>query len=305
MKYLIIGTGGTGCSIGGFLALNNKDVTFISRGINLEHMKENGLKLISGIKGEVHLKNVNIMSHEEYTDKADVIFVCIKSYSIADIIPIIRKVSHENSIIIPIMNGYDIGSKISKQIDIGQVLDGCIYIATFIKTPGVVVQQGNIFRIVFGTKNGGHVDLNMANKIKNDLSDSGIEAIVSNEIGRDTFLKFTFVSACATCGAYYDIPVKEMQEESIYRETFKKLCEELKQIGNLLKLGINTDITDTNMKILDSLEPEVTSSLQKDMKKGRNTEIEGLIFDVVRIAENIDVSTPNYNKIAEHFGYVK
>ncbi|MBK5246240.1 MAG: hypothetical protein JJE49_03070, partial [Peptostreptococcaceae bacterium] len=72
-----------------------------------------------------------------------------------------------------------------------------------------------------------------------------------------------------------------------------------------LKFRIDTDITETNLKILDALTPEATASLQKDIKKGGKTEIEGLIFDVVRIGENISVNTPNYNMIAEYFEYKK
>lgn len=40
MKFLIIGTGGTGSCIGGFLASKNNDVSFISRGKNLEQMNQ-------------------------------------------------------------------------------------------------------------------------------------------------------------------------------------------------------------------------------------------------------------------------
>lgn len=46
MKYLIVGTGGTGACIGGFLAKTNHDVTFIARGKHLETINENGLTII-------------------------------------------------------------------------------------------------------------------------------------------------------------------------------------------------------------------------------------------------------------------
>lgn len=71
MNYLIIGTGGTGCCIGGFLASNNNDVTFISRGENLEQMKKNGLKIKSGIMGDIHLPKIKVLSSEEYVDIAE------------------------------------------------------------------------------------------------------------------------------------------------------------------------------------------------------------------------------------------
>lgn len=46
MKYLIVGTGGTGGCIGGFLAKSGKDVSFIARGSHLEAIRENGFSCI-------------------------------------------------------------------------------------------------------------------------------------------------------------------------------------------------------------------------------------------------------------------
>jgi 2-dehydropantoate 2-reductase len=300
MKYLVIGTGGTGGSIGGLLASNNNDVAFISRGKNLEHMKRNGLMLKTGIKGEIYLPNIKVFSDEEYTEKADVIFVCVKSYSIDEAIPIIRKASHENSIIIPIINGYGIGEKISKKLNTVHVLDGSMYISAFIDGPGSIIQLGNLFRIVFGTRKDKALNLNLLNEVKNTLCDCGIDAILSDNIERDTFKKYSFISSYA---AYYDIPASALQEEGKYRQTFRELCEEFKGIGNKLEIELDVDITEANLKIVDSLTPDTTASMQKDMKNGRKTEMDGLVFEVVRLANKLEIHAPFYSMIAKHFGY--
>lgn len=52
MNYLIIGTGGVGGCIAGFLALAGKDVTCIARGKHLEAIRRQGLHLKSDLKGE-------------------------------------------------------------------------------------------------------------------------------------------------------------------------------------------------------------------------------------------------------------
>ncbi|MDR1555458.1 MAG: ketopantoate reductase family protein, partial [Tannerellaceae bacterium] len=50
-KYLVVGTGGVGGSIAGFLALAGKDVSCIARGAHLQAICERGLKLNSDLKG--------------------------------------------------------------------------------------------------------------------------------------------------------------------------------------------------------------------------------------------------------------
>lgn len=303
MKYLIVGAGGTGGCIGGFLASKGHDVSFISRGKNLVQMKQYGLRLKTEIKGEIYLPKINVFSAEEYTDKADVIFVCVKTYSIDDIIPVIRKASHENTIIIPTANGFGIGEKISNKLNDAHVLDGCIYISAFIDAPGSITQIGNLIRIVFGTQKGDKVDSRALNDIKDTLSDCGIDTIVSDNIRRDTFKKFTFISSFASCGAYYNIRAKEMQIQGEYRETFKKLCEEIQQIGDKLELELDIDIKEVNLNILDSFPPDTTSSMQRDMDEGKKTEMDGLIFEVVRLAKKFGVDAPMYSIIAKHLGY--
>ena len=56
MNYLIIGTGGVGGCIAGFLALAGKDVTCIARGKHLEAIRRQGLHLKSDLKGEHFLR---------------------------------------------------------------------------------------------------------------------------------------------------------------------------------------------------------------------------------------------------------
>ena len=80
MKYLIIGAGGTGGAIGGFLARAGKDVTFIDKGVHLEKIKTSGLYLETP-NGE-YMISAPAYSTSEYSDVPDVIFVCVKGYSL-------------------------------------------------------------------------------------------------------------------------------------------------------------------------------------------------------------------------------
>jgi len=305
VKYLIIGTGGTGGSIGGFLAMKGHDVTFISRGANLEAFKKNGLELKSGVKGNHQITDINFVSADDYKDKADVIFVCVKSYSVSTIIDLVEKATHKDSIIIPIMNGYNMGDSISKEITLGHAIEGCIYISAFVESPGTIVQLGQLFKVVFGQKSTQSIDTSKLKEIQTDLQESGIDTILSENIERDTFKKFTFISAYAACGAYYDITAEGMQREGEYQETFKGLCKEIETIGQALNLELDVDIVEANMNILHSLTPDTTASMQKDMKAGKAYEMDGLVFETYRLGQAHGISTPNYKKIASHFNFSK
>ena len=131
LKYLIAGTGGVGGSIAAFLSLSGKDVTCIARGEHLAAIRGNGLQLHSDLKGEHSLK-VAAFTAEEFQGKADVIFVCVKGYSVDSITELIKRASHERTVVIPILNVYGTGPRIQRLVPGVTVLDGCIYIVGFV-----------------------------------------------------------------------------------------------------------------------------------------------------------------------------
>ncbi len=53
LKYLVIGAGGTGGSIGAYMTEAGKDVTLIARGEHLKQMKEHGLCMETTAKGNI------------------------------------------------------------------------------------------------------------------------------------------------------------------------------------------------------------------------------------------------------------
>ena len=216
-----------------------------------------------------------------------------------------EKAAHDETIIIPIMNGYNMGASISKHLSVGHAIEGCIYISAFVESPGTIVQLGSLFKVVFGQKADQQINTDKLKHVKNDLEESGIVTLLSEHIERDTFKKFTFISAYAACGAFYDITAKGMQEETEYRQTFIGLCKEIEQIGKALNLELDVDIVEANLNILHSLTPDTTASMQKDMKAGKAYEMDGLVFETVRLGRQLGVKTPNYNKIAKHYNFIK
>lgn len=56
--------------------------------------------------------------------------------------------------------------------------------------------------------------------VQRDLQESGIKVEISSDINRDTFIKWSFISAMAVTGAYFDVPMGEVQKSGKVRDTF-------------------------------------------------------------------------------------
>ena len=308
LKYLIAGTGGVGGSIAAFLALAGKDVTCIARGEHLAAIRENGLQLHSDLKGEYALR-VPAYTAEEYTAlvstsadyKADVIFFCVKGYSVDSITELIKSAAHEHTVVIPILNVYGTGPRIQRLVPGVTVLDGCIYIVGFVSGRGEITQMGKIFRLVYGAHRSTIVSRETLEAVQRDLQESGIKADISDDIDRDTFVKWSFISAMAVTGAYYDVPMGEVQKPGKVRDTFIGLSQESAALGRKLGIEFKEDIVEYNLKVIDKLAPESTASMQKDMAKGHQSEVQGLLFDMITAAEEQGIEVPTYRMVAEKF----
>lgn len=298
MKYLVIGAGGTGGSIGAYMTEAGKDVTLIARGEHLKKMQQQGLRMETTANGDYMVYPIQVRDMEHYEEQPDVIFVCVKGYSLQEVVPFIRRVAKESTIVIPILNIYGTGGKLQEQLPELLVTDGCIYIAGEVKEPGTILLKGNIFRIVFGVRNPEELRPELF-QIAKDLQESGIDGVLSDNIRRDALQKFAYVSPMAACGLYYHVSAGEIQKTGEPRDTFVKLMKEVDALAVAMEVPFLVDIVTTNLQILDALTPEASTSMQRDIYAGKSSEIDGLIYEVVRMGQQYGVPTPVYEMVAK------
>lgn len=316
MKYIIIGAGGTGGILGFYMTKAGKDVTLIARNAHLEAMKKQGLSVQKMWTNETETIPVSAESMESYEakgEKADVILVCVKKYSLDSCIPFIQNISHKNTIVVPVLNVYGTGAYLQEKLPKILVTDGCIYVSANIKQAGVLLQHGEILRVFFGVRekedlkklngqlDGEYKAERLLKKIAQDFKDSGIDGILSDNIKRDALTKFSYVSPIGTAGLYLHAVAGDFQREGEARELFKTLIREIVTLANAMGITFEEDLVERNLKILSNLPEEATTSMQRDVMEGKQSEIDGLVYEVVRMAEKYGGEVPTYRRAAEKF----
>ena len=308
MKYAIIGAGGTGGILGFYMTKAGRDVTLIARGRHLAAMQEKGLAVEKMWDGTTETIPVKATDMEHYDEQPDVVLVCVKGYSLEDTIPFIQRVAKSSTIVIPVLNIYGTGAKMQEQLPELLVTDGCIYVSANIKEPGVLIQHGRILRVVYGVRNMSSQKVNVKRvheeilndlkNIKKDFDDSGIDGVLSENIQRDALEKFSYVSPIGAAGLYYHATAADFQREGEQRETFKTMIREITALAEAMGVPFERNMVEVNLKILSSLAPEATTSMQRDVMEGKDSEIDGLVYEVVRMGERYHVPVPMYAKVA-------
>ncbi len=299
MKYLIIGGGGTGGPLAAYMTEAGKNVTLIARGEHLKKIKEKGLVIETDWR-DTYSVPVKACTTDEYKDSPDVVFVCVKSYSLDSVVDFIKSIVKDNTVVIPLLNIFTTGQKLQKELPHNLVTDGCIYISANIIDHGMLKMHGNIFRVVFGVRNENEYRP-VLEDIKNDLCQSGIEAMLSHNIQRDALKKFSYVSAMAACGLYYDTEADRVQKEGSERQLFSDLILEITALAEAMGFPFDEDMVKVNLDILDKLSPTASTSMQRDIQKGSRSEIDGLIYEVVRLGERYNVALPKYRMVSKKF----
>ena len=321
LKYMIIGAGGTGGAAGSHLARAGFDVTFIARGKHLAAMREKGLSVLKPA-GDFRIDSVKACTTEEFLEnlrcgsgcgtdavkaaecRPDVIFVCLKGYSVDGMIPFLAEAAGPDTVIIPVLNIFGTGGKMQEKLLGVTVTDGCIYVASEISEPGVILMKGDILRIVFGLrrdqKNTALEEkvMPVLEQVRDDLCTAGIKGILSDNIERDALRKFSYVSPQGACGLYYNVPIGAVQKPGEERDCFAGLVSEISDLADAMGIGFGEDIVKINLEITEGLAPDMTTSLQRDVARGGASEIDGLIYEVPRLAAKYGVSLPLYEKIA-------
>ena len=190
--------------------------------------------------------------------------------------------------------------EIAKEMPGYQVMDGCIYIVSYVSAPGEITQSSTIFRVMFGT-----IDHHFEPKlhiVSADMDECGISAIVADNIQLENLRKFSSVSPMAAIGSFYDVPVGVWRTTPEMRADFVAAMKEIMEISKAMDLALGEYDIDLNLHMIDDVTPDTTVSMQKDLKKGGSSEIDALIFEVVRAGRRYGIPTPVYEKVAKKFG---
>jgi len=288
MKIGIIGTGGVGGYFGGKLALAGFDVTFLSRGLNLEALRENGLK-VKSINGDFTIDLVNVTKKIEDLKYADLILVCVKAWQVKEIAEKLKTVISENTMVMPLQNGVTAARELSEQLGESNVIGGLCFIISKLESPGVINHSGVEPLIIFGELNNSITE--RINNIKKIFDAAAINSKISEDINADLWKKFIAICVSGLLAVTHTT-YGELRE---LKQTRKMMIELLKEIYRLSqKAGVNLthDIINRTVALIDTYPYNSTSSLTRDVWEGKPSEIEYQNGMVIKLASKYGLEMP-------------
>lgn len=288
MKIAVVGAGGVGGYFGGKLCQAGYEVVFLTRGKALEAIRNNGL-VVKSFMGDFTV-HPEVSDQPDCVQGADLILLCTKSWQIEEVGNSIAPYIDAQSVVLPLQNGADNAERLMRILPPKQVIGGLCKIVSKIESPGVIDHFTFVPEVIFGELDGAISA--RCQKIKSAFDEAGFKNKLSENIQRDIWLKFLFITSISALGALTRSVLGVMREDSFLRKKIEETGAEIVKVGK--RQGV--DIDDKDMEIvldmIDRGDFNTTMSLQRDMMEERPSELENFNGYIVRKGEELGIDTP-------------
>ncbi len=308
MKIAIIGTGGVGGYFGALLAKDSlanetSNITFVARGEHYEALKNNGLQ-INTPEENFLVHPVSVVDSISKLENPEIVLLCTKTYHLEKAAKELAKVVTENTIIITLQNGLGNDTLVKKYCKVGTVYPGLVYLLASKTAPGTITLEKGSRLIFFGERADGP---NQTKEPNNKLKDIeryfrkvGIKATASENIEKEIWLKYVWLTAFAGMTSLYRLPIGPIVSDKDSKEVFLKCLQESINVAEsegvefskeeLKALKIRVDERKANG-------PDSKASMLVDIENKRQTEIESLSGTIVSLARKNKIETPCHDII--------
>jgi 2-dehydropantoate 2-reductase len=113
-----------------------------------------------------------------------------------------------------------------------------------------------------------------------------------SDIHAALWMKFLFITPCSGIGALTRAPIGVWRRLPETRQMSEQAVHEVLAVAHARGIVLPADALHTTLGRLDSVSPEATASMQRDIMAGRPSELEAQIGAVVRLGQAAGVATP-------------
>lgn len=299
MQVGVVGAGGIGGFYGGVLARGGHDVSMLARGVNLEAIVANGIKVKTPEDTFVAKVRASDDANELSAGfgEGDFAMVATKSYSLPEIAKAVKAFADRGAAILPLQNGVEAAETlISLGVPRDRVLGGVTYISAVHVAPGVAERRNANQRVVVGELGGGLSQ--RATDIATAFVNVGVQGEATDDITLAIWQKFVFLASIAAGCGLTRRNIGAVRDSKLGRQLLERALHEAVAVGRGRGVALRSDEEAHVMNRIDALPDDVEPSLLLDVRAGSRTEIDVLSGAIARFGDDLGVDTPIHDTAA-------
>jgi len=290
MRIAAMAAGGVGGYYGARLAAAGHDVFFIARGAHKEAIDKNGLTLERPV-GNAHVPIAKAADDPAKVGPVDIVLFAVKLWDTEKAAELTRPLVGPHTRVITLQNGIDSYERVSPIVGAENTVPGVTYVATTIDRPGVIRQDGTFQSIIFGTLDG-RPDAQLK-AFAEACKAAGIQATLSDDIQRDRWHKFIFLSATSGATAVTRTTMGPIMADPDTRRMFHAIMRETLKVGQAKGVKIDDSYLEQRLEFAEKSVPHnMKASMANDLDRGNRLELDWLAGTVSRLGKELNVPTP-------------
>jgi 2-dehydropantoate 2-reductase len=296
MRIAVIGSGGLGGCFGALLARGGAEVSFIARGAHLEAMRKSGLRIDGGPE-PFRLEHVVATDDPGEIGPVDLVMVCVKLWDTEHALDAARPLVGPDTALVSFQNGVLKESYLRAAFDDEHLIGGVAYVATTLSEPGVITRTGPLQRLVLGEFDGRRTARLEA--FHAACLAGGISAEVSDNIRLATWEKFVFLVGLSATTSTIRVPIGPIRDQPQTRALLLDIMREVVAVGRALDVPLPGDYAEQRLAFADGVAPDMTSSMYRDLERGKPLEVRWLSGAVVELGREAGIATPLNRTVAD------
>ena len=299
MKIGIMGIGAIGGYISAMLCKSKENVYVIGKGETLNSIKDNGITLKSEVDGNFVAFPTLITENANEAGIMDIVFVCVKGYSLKAAARAISPMVDDHTLVVPIIDGVNGGINLYSYLGRGKVTDAIMYISSKVEANGVIKHTSKNTKIVISSNKHRPIHRRYLERVYNVLTKANIMCEVRKDAEVAAWNNYVFNCAFNVTDSYYDVKVKGILEDRMKFETFCNVVKECEEVGRTKGINLPKNIYENSITTLKSLSKKSISSMHKDVSSGKKFELELFCGELCRMGRDVGVPTPYTQKAYE------
>ena len=298
MRIAVLGSGGVGGYFGGRLAAAGSDVTFIARGAHLDALQTRGLRIDSP-EGAVELPQVRATDDPSSIGPVDIVFFTVKLYHTEAATALLPPLIGPDTVVVPFQNGVEAVDVLTRAVGREHAAGGTAFVAAVIAEPGVIRHTANE-TLTFGEANGTRSP--RLERLLEACRAAGFQARLSENIEVDIWSKFVWLSTLSGVTTVTRLPIGAVRDDPDLLAMCQAAGIETMAVARAKGIPLPTKVFDDMISGFQQLPPQVKSSMLEDLERGKPLELPWLSGAVVRIGDELGVSTPIHRFITTVLG---
>lgn len=282
MRILVIGFGWVWGYLGGILHDSGQDVTFLVK----EQQKVSDFS-IEDREEHLEISHAVMCTQLELSWVFDLVFVTVKSYDTLAVMKTISAYMHPDSVCCVIQNGlhqYD-------ALDRGYTLPVLAYINVSKTAPNLIVKQSDFFKLLMPSSVPGDVK-HIVQWVLSGIIGPRCEVTRTSHFTQELWKKFIHICSYGGAVCLCNRSVWEIKKDLLCWNIYEWLLQEAVRVACISEMWDEDYFSAACLEMMKRTPDAAYASLYFDLLQGKQTEIETLQGELVRIAANAWIVTP-------------